>query len=921
MAMRSEAGKSRVESLTDVTVLCLIFIFLFSYFRPEYLFSLTTTGGDTGSHYATAQYMRDVLLPQGRISGWTMGNYAGFPLLRFYFPLPFILMALLSQVIPLQIAFKLITILGVFTLPLCCYAALRLMDQRFPVPAAGAIFSLFFLFMEANSMWGGNILSTLAGEFAYGIGMSLAVLFAGTLYRGIRDGRYLALNAVLVFFIGFSHGYALLFAASMSTFFLFDRACFLKNGIYLFKIHVLGFLLLGFWLLPLIGDMTYTTAYADQWFIKSPLKIFPYILWPPMVLAAAGLVVVGFHAVRKPEMVKRFAEEVKPAAFFAYVVLLCWVCYRLAPRIGVIDIRFLPFMQVFLMLTGALGLGVLTRSLSQEWVVPLMLLVCAVPFISHPEKNAGAWIPWNYSGFEAKRLWPAFSEVNRYLAGSVGDPRVVYEHSSLHNDAGTTRAFESLPLFSGRSTLEGLYMQSSLSSPFIFYIRSEISKQSSRPFSQYRYSNVDLAAGIEHLKLFNVSDFIVVSPEIREMIQEIPEFRLKKGIPPYFIYELTTNTNRYVVPLEFEPVLCETKDWKMASFRWFQTYGKNRGIHLVFDPGGDIDRSRFKAAVDSFPPPTPDTLSDEEVPSVLLPRIPVGRTCIVSEEIRNEEIIIKTSNPGVPLLIKVSFHPNWKVEGADRIYLISPSFMLVYPNRTDVRLSFGKTIWDYSGYILTGAGVIILLLIGIARIQGGRKGHPQREKEKGVCNVLPGFVLRNQGRMVVALSVLALFGAAALLIPPGGGPGEIMHKGILYKDGGNLEEARAVFKEVRERFPDHPMAGEAAYYYGICWYKDKHWRKTIDVFSAMIKQYPGSVRIPEAYFHIGKSYNFLGEQEQANAVFDRIIRDYPETPWATYAAEWKKLENRNALSVHIHPGIQRRGNTVGKRRTAHVLSR
>jgi len=84
-----------------------------------------------------------------------MGNYAGFPLFQFYFPFPFILMALLSQLIPLQIAFKLITILGVFTLPLCCYAALRLMDQRFPVPAAGAIFSLFFLFMEAKSIFTG----------------------------------------------------------------------------------------------------------------------------------------------------------------------------------------------------------------------------------------------------------------------------------------------------------------------------------------------------------------------------------------------------------------------------------------------------------------------------------------------------------------------------------------------------------------------------------------------------------------------------------------------------------------------------------------------------------------------------------------------------------------------------------------------
>ncbi len=276
------------------------------------------------------------------------------------------------------------------------------------------------------------------------------------------------------------------------------------------------------------------------------------------------------------------------------------------------------------------------------------------------------------------------------------------------------------------------------------------------------------------------------------------------------------------------------------------------------------------------------------MPSVLLPRIPVGRTCSVSEEIRDEEIIIKTSDPGVPLLIKGSYHPNWKVEGADRIYLVSPSFMLVYPNRPDVRLSFGRTVWDYLGYALTGAGILILPLIGIAWITRGKEGYPEREKRGGAYDRLPGIVLRNQGRIVVALGILALLGAGTVLISSGEGVSDLMHKGILYKDGGKLEEARAAFKELEERFPDHPKADTAAYYYGICWYKDKDWRKTIDAFNVMIKQYTGSTWIPGAYFHIGKSYSNLGEQEEANAVFDKIIRDYPETRWAGYAAEWKK---------------------------------
>ena len=154
----------------DIAVLAAIAGFLLMYFSPEALFSVNiATGGDTASHYYTALYLKDYLLPHGRLTGWMPGNYAGFPVLQFYFPLPFLIMAGLSLFIPMQIAFKLVTVLGIFLLPLCTYVALRLLRYEFPVPVLGALFTLPFLFIETNSMWGGNIMSTLAGEFAYGI--------------------------------------------------------------------------------------------------------------------------------------------------------------------------------------------------------------------------------------------------------------------------------------------------------------------------------------------------------------------------------------------------------------------------------------------------------------------------------------------------------------------------------------------------------------------------------------------------------------------------------------------------------------------------------------------------------------------------------------------------------------------------------
>lgn len=143
--------------LLDITVLVGVVIFIISNLSPRYLLTKTiTTGGDTASHYYTLYYLVHELLPAGKVTGWTPGNYAGFPLLQFYFPLPFLIMSFFNLFMPLQIAFKLVTLLGTLLLPLSAYLMLRMIRCPFPGPAIGAALTLPFLFNPANSMWGGQ---------------------------------------------------------------------------------------------------------------------------------------------------------------------------------------------------------------------------------------------------------------------------------------------------------------------------------------------------------------------------------------------------------------------------------------------------------------------------------------------------------------------------------------------------------------------------------------------------------------------------------------------------------------------------------------------------------------------------------------------------------------------------------------------
>ena len=701
------------EAAADAVVLLAIFAFLVSYFNPELMLSTTVTaGGDTASDFYPASYLRDVLLPEGRLSGWAPGWYCGFPMFQFYFLPTFVLMAALGAVMPLQVAFKLVTVLGTFLLPLAAYACMRLMRFRFPAPAIAAVFTLPFLFMEANSMWGGNIPSTLAGEFSYSLGLAMAVLFFGTLHRAMsqpepRSMRWLLLNAALFAAITLTHVYAMLFAGLASAFFLVapllkrDRKGFAKNFVYFFKMYGLAFLLVAFWLVPLLAKMEYTTPYNYRWTVNGLDEVFPSILLPFYALAAVGV----YSSVRKRD---------GRVAFFASAVLAAAVLYLAASALGVVDIRFVPFVQLMPMFAAAAGAYAIVDYASGKFggrymqIALLIVIAAATIWWTHGHVTfIDYWIQWNYSGFEAKQLWPQFSAINAFLNGTAADPRVVYEHSQLHDSAGSTRAFESLPLFSGRSTLEGLFMQSSATAPFVFWTQSEISQQGSCPFPQYSCTRFNVTAAARHLELLNVKQVVARTDATKAALEASSLYALEKTFEPYAVYELLPGSGRYVTVPEYEPVVFDASGisggWKAVAYEWFQR-DELLDVPLVFSdvPMNGVPRLRA---------------SDLDT----LPKVAVAEECNVTENVTNDAISFHTDCIGLPHLVKVSYFPNWQADGADGPYLASPSFMVVVPTQPDVTLHYGATASDYAGMAMTLSGIALVAYAAHASFSRSQK--------------------------------------------------------------------------------------------------------------------------------------------------------------------------------------------------------
>src|SRR6185295_11061715 len=163
------------------------------------------------------------------------------------------------------------------------------------------------------------------------------------LYGGIASDKWVIANGVLVFLIGLSHAFTLIFAEFTSLFFLFTTRDFLKRFVYLFKVYLLGFCLLGFWIVPLLLRTPYTTRFNPTWVIASLFEWMPVILIPFAVLAVLGTLFemyMGFFSKKEKTLDLRIY-------YLWFGVLVGAIFYLVAIKTHLVpEVRFIPFIQL-----------------------------------------------------------------------------------------------------------------------------------------------------------------------------------------------------------------------------------------------------------------------------------------------------------------------------------------------------------------------------------------------------------------------------------------------------------------------------------------------------------------------------------------------------------------------------------------------
>lgn len=442
----------KLEFFLTIIIFAFIYGYLISYIPWKLIFLDTiTAGGDTGTHNYSAFYAFKIF---PKIKWWSPDWTAGFPFLYFYPPFFFYLISLLTHFTPISINiwFKLSTLTGTFFFPLALFLCLKILDFKFPIPQIGAIFGLFYLFLEKFSIYGGNIPSTLAGEFSFSFAFGLFFVFISLLIKAEKEKKLIPLAILVLTLMVITHPLPVIVSVIFALIIFLGKVIFKKkikeSIIYLFNIFGLSFLITAFWSLPfLVLHLEGYTA-KMQWYRSVKIdEIFPASLWPLYIFLITGILY----------FILKFKKENKNLLCFFGIIASSLPLYLSLNKSSIFNCRFLPFVIVSYILISAFGLGSLLNFIFDRIKIKYRLLIknsfliilsSFLIFFYLPKTITYIpfWLKWNYEGFEKKSTWPEISPLFDYLK-SLPYGRIMVEYRPEYDKFGTPRIFENLPIF------------------------------------------------------------------------------------------------------------------------------------------------------------------------------------------------------------------------------------------------------------------------------------------------------------------------------------------------------------------------------------------------------------------------------------------------------------------------------------------
>ena len=327
------------------------------------------------------------------------------------------------------------------------------------------------------------------------------------------------------------------------------------------------------------------------------------------------------------------------------------------------------------------------------------------------------WSNFNYEGYQGQTSYPEFHSLMQTMSDlgqRYGCGRAMWEYSASENRFGTPEALMLLPFETNGciDSMEGLLFESSATTPYHFLNQAELSAGPSEPEVGLPYGPLDVTLGVQHLQLLGVKYFMAETPQVEEEAAADPALQLVAKSGPwtynYSGVDTTTTWQIYVVkdsalvtPLVNDPVVLSGV--KPGPSSWLGT-ATHEGPSLSWY----TDPSKWNVELaQSGPSDWPRTPVSDVHPTVKH----VGTTKVSAVTQTDSSLSFHVSRVGTPVLVKMSYFPNWQATGADGPWRVTPNLMVVVPTSHDVTLTYGASPANHLGQLATLLGLVALVML------------------------------------------------------------------------------------------------------------------------------------------------------------------------------------------------------------------
>ena len=798
------------------------------------------TGGDMGAHVWGPAFLRDELLPSGSLRGWTMEWYAGMPAMHFYMVLPYLMIAAVDVVLPYGVAFKLVAISGVVSMPAAAWLMGRLAGWAQPLRMLLPAALLLFVFDVNFTIYGGNAASTLAGEFAFSIALSATLVYLGMLWRSLERGTGRARASLMLAFVALCHPIPLTFAVTASILMVAVRGLHAlpdrigrfptlgaaiaaimlwaavwnlaesplarlavpagavsalvvlewRRSWHALVIGIIGGALSAFWTMPFVARRAYLndmgwerlTEVREHLFFSDEISgdgAHHSITWL-LVLAGVGAVV-------------GLARWYRPALTWTVIAFTMAMGFVHWPQHRLWNARILPFWYLAVYVLAAMGLWLIIDALTRRnppaagapdahaptsgvpaaaeraaaapgdgalpWVrifVPIVALAAVSgllalhlgnapgarldadgayrwgPFtVSAEDRNfVSGWARWNFRGYEGRPAYPEYHEFVTALSDIGENPaygcgRLLWEYDrDIVGAYGTPMAPMLLPHWTDGciSSMEGLYFESSPTVPFHFLMQSELSASPSRPMRGLPYNALNFDLGVPHLQMSGVRYYAAFSSAATAAAFGSADLQHIATAGPWSIFLVADS--ELVSPMRYEPAVAE--DVSQAGRAWTDPAAIWWNDPAAWAVPIAADGPEHWSRVALLAPPNPDGAPPASLTRFsAAPRRALPTVQISPPEVERDRLSFSVDRTGIPVLVKVSYFPNWSVHGAQGPYRVTPNWMVVIPTDERVELTYGATAVEYLAWLATVLGAVALALIAVRPPVRFDRRHPQ----------------------------------------------------------------------------------------------------------------------------------------------------------------------------------------------------